>query len=208
MANWANPTITSDYVTFVNEVKGRDIDAITLMANAVTNAPSSAIRLLRSPIMFQEWSGSIWYNLVLSPQGGGTGVSSIAALTPLLGLGSMAFQNANTVNITGGNLSNVNVVNLAIGGNASYQGTGFIFYSYQDNTPLIVQGGAAGSWAVSVSGPGNGIIIGQGSNKNDNAIMVRNQAATIYGFYVRGDMGVICPTGLCIPVGANKFVAP
>jgi len=64
-------------VTFVDEVKNRDIDSITLQVNALTNPPVSAVKLVRSPVKFQEWNGSAFVDLVLSVAGGGTGSSLI-----------------------------------------------------------------------------------------------------------------------------------
>jgi hypothetical protein len=210
MANWANPTITSNYITFVDEVKARDVDAITLQAAALTAPPVSSIKLVRSPVKFQEWNGTVFNDLVLSPAGGGTGVTSIAALTPLLGLGSMAYQNANTVNITGGQISSIGIVNVNIGGNANYQGTGFSFYSYQNNTPVIVTGGIT-NWAMFINPPNttsssNGLLITSGVAKADSSLMTRNADATRYGLIVRGDQAVLCGIGLVIPVGQSAYV--
>ena len=77
MANWTKPTITSDYVIFVDEVKARDVDAITLQKNPLVSPPVGAIKLLRAPIKFQEWDGAVFIDLVLSVAGGGTGSSTL-----------------------------------------------------------------------------------------------------------------------------------
>ena len=124
MSDWNQPTITSNYVTFVDEVKARDVDAITLQVAALVNPPVGSIRLLRAPVKFQEWNGTSFVDKVLAPDGGGTGVTSISGLLPLLGLGTMAFQNANAVGITGGGISNVNM-----GGSIAFNGGTFTFGS-------------------------------------------------------------------------------
>ena len=211
MANWANPTITSNYVNFVDEVKNRDLDAIQLQASPLTNPPYASIALVRSPVKFQEYRGSPtgFVDLVLSPAGGGTGVTNIPALVPQLGLGTMAVQNANAVSISGGSLNavaltNISIVNATLGGNGSYVGTGFQFNSYQGNTPITVTGGT--TWSMFINGAVDGLLITGGTTKSHNPLMIRNYDATKYGFFARGDMGIIIPIGLVIPVGQSAFV--
>ena len=215
MANWANPTITSNYITFVDEVKARDVDAIQMQAYPLTNPPFASIKLLRSPIKFQEWNGFVFNDLVLSPGGGGTGVTSIAALVPQLGLGTMAVQNANAVSITGGGISGISLststlINTTMGGTARYSGTGFVFEYYQGYTPISIIGGP-NVWSAFITGsttPGQslGLIISAGTTKADNCLMTRNADASKYGFLVRGDQGVFCSIGLVIPVGQSAYV--
>jgi len=182
-----------------------------------TNPPYAAINLVRSPVKFQEYRGSPtgFVDLVLSPAGGGTGVTNLAAIVPALGLGSMAYQNANAVNITGGAISGITLssstlINTVMGGNARFQGTGFTFEYYQGYTPINVLGGP-NVWSQFITGHNTpnqslGLLITAGTSKTDNAVMVRNVDASKYGFFIRGDMGVLCSIGLVIPVGQNAFV--
>jgi hypothetical protein len=102
MANWSNPLITTQYDVFVNEAKDRDVDSATMFLNAPTNQPVGAIKLQRTPTIFQEWSGSVWQDKILAVSGGGTGASTQSGAVAGLGLGTMAMQNSNAVNITGG----------------------------------------------------------------------------------------------------------
>jgi hypothetical protein len=97
MANWSNPTVTSLYLDVLADLKARDVDAATLFVAAGTNIPTGSIRYERGTNKFQEWNGSAWVDKVLSVAGGGTGSTSAPAA-----LGTMASQNANNVNISGG----------------------------------------------------------------------------------------------------------
>jgi hypothetical protein len=109
MANWSNPLITTQYDVFVAEVKERDVDAVTMFLNPGTNVPVGSIRYNRTTKIFEEWSGSVWNPIVLGITGGGTGANSGAGAGAALGLGSMAYQNSNAVNITGGSLQSFTV---------------------------------------------------------------------------------------------------
>lgn len=102
MANWSNPLITTNYDVFVNEAKDRDVDSAQMFLNPPTNQPVGSIRLQRTPTIFQEWSGSAWGDKVLSVAGGGTGASTPSGAVAGLGLGTMALQNSNNVNIAWG----------------------------------------------------------------------------------------------------------
>jgi hypothetical protein len=209
MADWSKPTVTSNYVTFVDEVKNRDIDAITLQVNALVNPPMSSVKMARvgAPLVkFQEWNGSAFVDKVLGVDGGGTGVTTIPALKSALALGTMADQNANAVNISGGNLNAVGISNANLGGNMTFNGGRFHIASTTDIALNVV--GMSGNWVAVLTSPANsqGVLINAASIKTENAFYVRNAAATIAGLIVRGDMGVIAPTGLIIPVGTNKFV--
>jgi hypothetical protein len=203
MANWANPTITSNYITFVDEVKARDVDAITLQAIAVTNPPVSSIRLLRAPTKFQEWNGSIWVDKILSPEGGGTGSNSLAGITGALGLGSMAYQNSPNVNITGGGLTNVTIANTTI--NVANSIGGMTFSHTGAGIPIDVSA-SAGNWGVIVRGPTLGLYTIAGNSKSDFAFLVQNAAQNRNGLIVRGDQSTLIQNGLTIPVGPNKYV--
>ena len=100
MADWAAPALTDTYVSFLASVKARDVDAAT-MAESPTNPPTNYIRWNTALSKFQRWNGAAWVDLVLSAAGGGTGSG-----TPL---GTMAFQNATAVAITGGTLDGVTI---------------------------------------------------------------------------------------------------
>lgn len=116
MANWNNPTAASNYLTFVTEVKDRDINAATLFSDslsAATNIPTGAIRYNRSANKFQEWNGSSWVDELLSLAGGGTGAATASDARTNLGLGTMATQAASGVNITGGTISGVAISGLS-----------------------------------------------------------------------------------------------
>ena len=102
MANWNNPLITTQYDVFVAEVKDRDVDTATLFLTSPTNPVIGMVRFNRASKIFEEWNGSAWVPLVLGITGGGTGANSGAGAGTALGLGSMAYQNSNAVNITGG----------------------------------------------------------------------------------------------------------
>lgn len=210
MADWANPTVASNYVTFVDEVKARDVDSITLQLNPLVSTPVGSIRLLRSPVKFQEWDGTKFVDKVLSPEGGGTGVTKISDLIPLLGLGSMAYQNSNSVGITGGGINNTTLNNTSMSGYVYFGGSNFNITTVTNNIALTVNG-AAYQWNSIFSAPNtadgsHGVLIQAGTTRVDNAFYVRNATSAVIGFFVRGDMGVFCPTGLVIPVGGNKFV--
>lgn len=113
MANWSNPTLTTNYDVFVQEAKNRDEDAITLLLNAATNLPTGAIKLVRSPVKFQEWDGAAFQDRVLSVGGGGTGATDPAGARGVLGIGTMGTQNSNAVTITGGTISGLTSLTLA-----------------------------------------------------------------------------------------------
>lgn len=147
---------------------------------------------------------------VLSPEAGGTGTTSLSNLSGQLGLGSMAFQNSNAVNVTGGQLSGVTSLNTLLGGNCTFNGTSFLIASSTGNISLNVQG-VIGQWTSMFVAPNqtngsHGILITAGTTKNDNAFYVRNAASNKIGLMVRGDMGVFCSIGLVIPVGPGMFV--
>lgn len=110
MANWNNPTVTSDKTLFVAEVRDRDIDAITFGYGSPTNLPNHSMRWNRSTNAIEEWDGSTtWAVKVLDVTSGGTGGNDAASARTALGIGSMGVQNGNAVTITGGSIAGVSM---------------------------------------------------------------------------------------------------
>lgn len=102
MADWTLPVNTSSYLNvLVPLLSDKDIDAYT-MAETPTSPPVGAMRYLRATNTFEEWDGALWNVKVVSILSGGTGANTAASARTNLGLGSMATQNNNAVNITGG----------------------------------------------------------------------------------------------------------
>lgn len=112
MANWNNPLLTTQYDVFLAECKDRDVDAAQMFLNPPTTPPVGSVRFNRSTKIFEEWSGTAWVALVLAIAGGGTGANSQGSIAASLGLGTMAYQNSNAVNITGGTLQGITQLTL------------------------------------------------------------------------------------------------
>jgi hypothetical protein len=109
MANWNNPTVDSNYITFVDEVKNRDIDNARMFDGtpAATNIPTFTIRWNQSNNRFERWSGTVWEGRTIGITGGGTGATTASGARSNLELGSMAVQNSNAVGVTGGSITGV-----------------------------------------------------------------------------------------------------
>lgn len=127
MADWTNPTITSQYDVFVNEAKARDVDSATMFLTAPTNQPTGSVQMVRiapSSYQMQEWSGSTWTPKTLAVVGGGTGGSDAASARTALGIGTMGVQNSNTVAISGGTITGLTSLGLncsiVFGANVTY----------------------------------------------------------------------------------------
>lgn len=96
MANWSNPTATSNYLSFVTEVKDRDTDlALQFDGVSPTNLPTNAIRWNSSINRWQKWSGTAWGELTntyalttITATGNITGAALIpsAATVPVNGI--------------------------------------------------------------------------------------------------------------------------
>jgi len=201
MANWSNPTITSNYVTFVTEVKDRDIDAITLLLNAATNLPTGAIKLLRSPVKLQEWSGAAFADLILTLGGGGTGSATAAGARTNLGLGTMALQNSTAIAVTGGTIASiVSSSSFAHTGTFSITNSSVAtaIIGFANNYTLFLTGSATASQSF-------GLAIFAGTNSADICLNCVNAAGAIQGPFVRGDMVMRVPHRLVIPVGTDKW---
>lgn len=122
MSDYNTPSLTSTYSDFLDFLKARDVDSLTLQKSAVTNPPTGAIKLVRSPVKFQEYSSGSYSDILLDITGGGTGASSASGARTNLGLGSMATQSSSSVSITGGTIAadgagitNLNASNIASG---------------------------------------------------------------------------------------------
>lgn len=113
MANWSNPLLTTQYDVFLAECKERDVDSGTMFLNSPTNPPVGSVRFNRSTKIFEEWNGSAWVALVIAIAGGGTGANTPGGITSALGLGTMAYQNSNAVNITGGSILDLTAFRVA-----------------------------------------------------------------------------------------------
>lgn len=148
MADFNQPTLTTNYNVVLDTLKARDVDAISL-AESPTNPPTGAIRFNRTDDKFQEWSGASWVDQLISLAGGGTGASSAAAARTNLGLGSIATQNSNAVTITGGSINGL--ASLGVSGDAVINGR--LDISSPAVNALEVTGGIrAGSGNVDIIG--------------------------------------------------------
>ena len=156
MADWSLPGLTSLYTAVLSILKDRDVDAITLGLSTPTNPPTGAIRYVRASNKFQEYDGAVWNDKVLAVEGGGTGASTAANARTALGLGTLATQNSNNVNITGGTIAgasldagdiNSGVVPLNRGG------TGVALALGTEGQVLGSVSGAVGFFSLSASVP-------------------------------------------------------
>ena len=111
MADWVKPAITDLYTDTLDFLKARDNDAVTLNGGTATSLPIGAIKYDRIGRKFQEWNGTAWIDIVLSVGGGGTGGTTPGGGG--LGLGTMAVQNANAVNISGGVITTLSSFSLS-----------------------------------------------------------------------------------------------
>jgi len=102
MADWNAPVITTAYATFLANMKDRDLDCAKMDFSAATNKVVGMIQYVVASNKFQRWNGSAWVDLILATAGGGTG--GVASL------GTMAFQAAAAVAITGGTLTGLSWV--------------------------------------------------------------------------------------------------
>ena len=101
MANWNNPENTTSYLDVLDELKSRDVDALTLLRSTGSNIPTGAIRFVRqsnNKVDIQEWSGSAWITKIVSIASGGFDSGGAS-------LGTMASQNSDNVTITGGSVA-------------------------------------------------------------------------------------------------------
>lgn len=104
MADWSKPSLTDTYANFLSFLSGR-LDDAAKMEESPTNPPTNYIRWSTSLSKLQRWNGTIWVDLVLSIAGGGTGGTTT--------LGTMAYQNAGAVSITGGTISGLTALTMS-----------------------------------------------------------------------------------------------
>ena len=125
MADWNVPILSTQYVACMDDFKNRDLDAARL-AESPVNTPSGYIRYNRATNIFEEWSGTAWVAKIIAIAGGGTGATTPSGIISGLGLGTMAFQNSNAVNITGGIIQGLSSLRagaiFSSGGINSYSG--------------------------------------------------------------------------------------
>ena len=112
-ADWSNPLLTTQYDVFLAEMKERTVDSATMFLNAPSNQPTGSIKLLRSPIKLQEWTGAAWADRLLDLTGGGTGASTAAAARGNLGIGTMGVQNSNAIAVTGGTITGLTQLDMS-----------------------------------------------------------------------------------------------
>ena len=167
MANWNLPTITSGYLDFVTQMNDKFVDSATLLAGAPTNLPNASIRYNRTTNIFEEWDLATWNPKVIGILGGGTGSNTAAGARTSLGLGSMATQNSNAVNITGGSISGVNfdasgitagVVALARGGTGASLALPAAGWTFVSNGAQMVMDSGVSIAQLNASNLSTGIV--------------------------------------------------
>jgi len=97
---WDEPLLATAYATWHAVIKGRDVDAATMVVP--TNPPTDMKVWNDATKVFRNFDDPAWADLILAVAGGGTGSSTAAGGRANLGLGTMSIQDANNVAITGG----------------------------------------------------------------------------------------------------------
>lgn len=134
MADWLQPTIDSLKVDVLDVLKLRDLDSITLAENP-TNPPIGAKRWNNARKTFQEWTAGGWYDLVIAIAGGGTGNGGESGA-----FGTMAYQNSDNVNITGGTIVESAIADTPVGVLARNAANEAITGLWTYNTSIHVNG--------------------------------------------------------------------
>jgi len=109
MADWLQPTVDDLKVDVLDMLKARDVDSITLAENPTSPIVGSK-RWNYTTRTFQEWTGTAWTDLIISLAGGGTGNGGGSG-----NFGTMAYQNNDNVNITGGTIVESAIVDSPAG---------------------------------------------------------------------------------------------
>jgi hypothetical protein len=113
MADWSGLSVATAYASLLSQIQGLAEDAAK-MAESPTSPPTGYIRWNTSLNKFQRWSGAAWVDIVLAAAGGGTGGTTA--------LGTMAYQSASAVAITGGTIQGVTTFQMA--GDITFDGDG------------------------------------------------------------------------------------
>jgi len=182
MANWNDPTVNSNYVDFVDEVKNRDVDSAKMFdGTSSTNLPELTIRWNQGNQRFERFESGTWQPRTIGVSGGGTGSGTASGARTALGIGTLGQQNSNLVSITGGNITGVTFSGTGnLSGNAS---TASAWQTSRDikigNTSKSVNGSANVTWTASEIGS---------TSATANTIATRTAAGNLYAnaFYGNG----------------------
>ncbi len=100
MANWSNPTLTSLYTDFLNDLKARDTDlALQFDGVTATNLATGTIRWSSTANRWQKWNGTAWAELTTIYALTGlstTGNASIGGTLAVTGATTLAAATATT----------------------------------------------------------------------------------------------------------------
>lgn len=157
MADWNTPITTTAYTSVLTILKDRDFDAISLCYNLPTNLQTGMMRYVRASNKFQEYVTSAWVDKVLSVAGGGTGATTAADARTALGIGTLGVQNSNSISVTGGTITGVNLngSNISSGTVALARGgTGSSLSIGSEGQVLGVSSGAIAFLSVSTEATG------------------------------------------------------
>lgn len=134
-ANWANPTLTSNYTSVLTDLKNRDEDlALQFDGSSATSFPTGTIRWSSSANRWQKWTGSAWGEL-----------TGTYALTSLTTTGNVTIGGTLTVS-TGLVLSTATAATPAVDNNStSVATTAYVIGQAGSTTPTSNGVGAAGS---------------------------------------------------------------
>lgn len=182
-ADWNEPELSTAYSDVLDELKDRDLDSATLFVSAPTNPVDGMMRYVRASNKFQEYLTGSWTDKVLSLAGGGTGGATASDARTNLGLGTIAVQNANNVNITGGSISGVTFGgssitisgDLSVGGLATITGTLGVTGAITGSSTLAATAGIFGtnpSTTGSVRIPNNSPVSARNNANNANLSLI------------------------------------
>ena len=200
MANWNDPLLTTAYATFLANMKDRDVDCAKMDFSAATNIPTGTIQYLLASNKFQRWSGAAWVDLVLAAAGGGTGGTT--------SLGTMAYQSAAAVAITGGAVTGLNFVyagHLGLNGVSApggVAGKGIVYFDSTANKARIKENNGAAVNLIQIASevpntPSGGIL----------STNVQDAINEIAGLENHGGVAVN-PYGIAAAINVFTWVAP